>query len=94
MCYLRGVLMTRLNRHDRAKEHFMEALSLDVKCFDAFHELTNGNLLGVDEGTRRSGTEDFLGSRAFSYRVGLCRGLAVHAADTRGCGLCQVGVSD
>ena len=42
--------MTRLNRHDRAKEHFMEALSLDVKCFDAFHELTNGNLLGVDEG--------------------------------------------
>lgn len=50
MCYLRGVLMTRLNRQDRAKEHFMEALALDVKCYDAFHELVNGNLLGVDEG--------------------------------------------
>ncbi|KAG8959317.1 anaphase promoting complex subunit cdc16 [Tulasnella sp. 419] len=49
MCYLRGVLMTRLNRQDRAKEHFMEALALDVKCFDAFNELVNGNLLGIDE---------------------------------------------
>ncbi|KAG9017193.1 anaphase promoting complex subunit cdc16 [Tulasnella sp. 427] len=50
MCHLRGVLMTRLNRQDRAKEHFMEALALDVKCYDAFHELINGNLLGIDEG--------------------------------------------
>lgn len=50
MCHLRGVLMTRLNRQDRAKEHFMEALALDVKCYDAFHELISGNLLGIDEG--------------------------------------------
>ncbi|KIO34707.1 hypothetical protein M407DRAFT_63985 [Tulasnella calospora MUT 4182] len=49
MCHLRGVLMTRLNRQDRAKEHFMEALALDVKCYDAFHELISGNLLGIDE---------------------------------------------
>jgi anaphase-promoting complex subunit 6 len=52
MCYLRGVLMTRLNRQDRAKEHFMEALALDVKCFDAFNELVGGNLLGIEEGKR------------------------------------------
>ena len=42
--------MTRLNRQDRAKEHFMEALALDVKCFDAFNELVGGNLLGIEEG--------------------------------------------
>lgn len=50
MCYLRGVLMTRLNRQDKAREHFMEALALDVKCFDAFEELVGGQLLAADEG--------------------------------------------
>ncbi|KAG8885545.1 anaphase promoting complex subunit cdc16 [Tulasnella sp. 332] len=49
MCYLRGVLMTRLNRQDKAREHFMEALALDVKCFDAFEELVGGQLLAADE---------------------------------------------
>ncbi|KAG9024750.1 anaphase promoting complex subunit cdc16 [Tulasnella sp. JGI-2019a] len=49
MCYLRGVLMMRLNRQDKAREHFMEALALDVKCFDAFEELVGGQLLAADE---------------------------------------------
>lgn len=28
----------------------MEALALDVKCFDAFEELIGGQLLAIDEG--------------------------------------------
>lgn len=42
--------MTRLSRPDKAREHFMEALALDVKCFDAFEELIKSHLLDVDQG--------------------------------------------
>ena len=31
----------------------MEALSLDVKCFESFEALIAGNMLGVDEGATR-----------------------------------------
>ncbi|KZS94278.1 TPR-like protein, partial [Sistotremastrum niveocremeum HHB9708] len=49
MCHLRGVLMLKLNRTDRAKECFMEALALDVKCFDAFEHLVGGEMMTADE---------------------------------------------
>ncbi|KAJ2914496.1 hypothetical protein MD484_g5905, partial [Candolleomyces efflorescens] len=49
MCYLRGLLMLKLNRADQAKTCFMEALALDVKCADAFSQLVNAEMLSPDE---------------------------------------------
>jgi len=49
MCYLRGLLMLKLNRADQAKTCFMEALALDVKCADAFMQLVNAEMLTPDE---------------------------------------------
>ncbi|KAF8515403.1 TPR-like protein [Hysterangium stoloniferum] len=49
MCHLRGILMLRLNRNDRAKESFLEALALDVKCYDAFEQLIGGELMRPEE---------------------------------------------
>ncbi|RDB26326.1 Anaphase-promoting complex subunit cut9 [Hypsizygus marmoreus] len=49
MCNLRGVLMLKLNRGDQAKECFMEALALDVKCYDAFEQLVTGEMMTPDE---------------------------------------------
>ena len=49
-CYLRGLLMQKLNRGDEAKESFLEALSLDVKCYDAFQKLVDSQMMTPDEG--------------------------------------------
>ncbi|KAK2463455.1 hypothetical protein APHAL10511_004541 [Amanita phalloides] len=49
MCHLRGVLMLKLNRGDQAKQCFMEALVLDVKCFEAFDQLVSGEMMTADE---------------------------------------------
>jgi anaphase-promoting complex subunit 6 len=51
MCNLRGLLMLKLNRGDQAKACFMEALALDVKCYDAFEQLVGGEMMTVNEGT-------------------------------------------
>jgi len=50
MCHLRGILMLKLNRGDQAKLCFMEALTLDVKCYDAFDQLISGEMMTPDEG--------------------------------------------
>lgn len=50
MCYLRGLLHLRLSSPIEAKESFMEALTLDVKNYDAFHELINGQMMKPGEG--------------------------------------------
>jgi len=52
MCHLRGVLMLKLNRGDQAKQCFMEALALDVKCYSAFEYLIGGEMMAPDEGCR------------------------------------------
>ena len=50
MCHLRGVLMLKLNRGDQAKQCFMEALALDVKCYDSFEQLVSSEMMTPDEG--------------------------------------------
>lgn len=52
MCHLRGLLMLKLNRGDQAKHCFMEALALDVKCYDAFEQLVSGEMMTPEEGLR------------------------------------------
>ncbi|KAL5503810.1 CUT9 [Sanghuangporus vaninii] len=49
MCYLRGLLKLKLNRGESAKESFMEALALDVKCYEAFDQLISGEMMTADE---------------------------------------------
>nr|VWO99768.1 ANK_REP_REGION domain-containing protein [Ganoderma boninense] len=49
MCNLRGLLMLKLNRGDQAKQCFMEALALDVKCYEAFEQLVSGEMMTPDE---------------------------------------------
>lgn len=43
--------MLKLNRSDQAKMCFLEALALDVKCYDSFEQLINGEMMSTDEGT-------------------------------------------
>jgi len=52
MCHLRGLVMLKLNRSDQAKQCFLEALALDVKCYDSFEQLINGEMMSVDEGNQ------------------------------------------
>lgn len=54
MCHLRGLLMLKLNRGDQAKNCFMEALALDVKCYEAFEQLISGEMMTPIEGTVRN----------------------------------------
>ncbi|KAF9223525.1 TPR-like protein [Gyrodon lividus] len=49
MCHLRGILMLKLNRGDQAKLCFMESLTLDVKCYDAFNQLISGEMMTPEE---------------------------------------------
>ncbi|GAA98873.1 uncharacterized protein L969DRAFT_88912 [Mixia osmundae IAM 14324] len=49
MCHLRGLVHLHHNATDRAKQSFMEALSLDVKCFESFEVLTSGSMMTPDE---------------------------------------------
>ncbi|KAF9818560.1 hypothetical protein IEO21_02665 [Rhodonia placenta] len=49
MCHLRGLLMLKLNRGDQAKTCFMEALALDVKCYESFEQLVTGEMMTPDE---------------------------------------------
>jgi anaphase-promoting complex subunit 6 len=50
MCHLRGLIHLHLNSIDRAKTCFMEAVSLDVKCYESFDALVGGNMMSLDEG--------------------------------------------
>ncbi|KZV78912.1 TPR-like protein [Exidia glandulosa HHB12029] len=49
MCHLRGLLMLKMNRTDKAKECFLEALLLDVKNYEAFDVLVTGEMMSIDE---------------------------------------------
>ena len=50
MCQLRGSLHLRLSSLALAKESLMEALMLDVKNYEAFRELVDGNMMSSTEG--------------------------------------------
>ena len=44
------MLKLKLNRPESAKECFMEALAIDVKCYEAFDQLISGEMMTADEG--------------------------------------------
>lgn len=49
VCHLRGQIYMRLDEPAKAKEAFLLALALDVKNYDSFSALIDGQLLGEDE---------------------------------------------
>ncbi|CAL8582392.1 anaphase-promoting complex subunit Cut9 [Xanthoria parietina] len=49
MCFLRGVCFAKQNSYDRAKECYMDAVRIDVQCFEAFDQLMKNSLLPPDE---------------------------------------------
>lgn len=49
MCYLRGVVFANQNNYEKAKDAYKEAVMVDVKCFEAFNELINNDLLSPRE---------------------------------------------
>ncbi|PHH83789.1 hypothetical protein CDD82_2661 [Ophiocordyceps australis] len=49
MCYLRGICYAKQNAFDRAKECYMDAVRIDVQCFEAFQQLVKNSLLSPDE---------------------------------------------
>lgn len=49
MCYLRGVCFAKQNSFDRAKSAYMDAVRLDVQCYEAFDQLMKNSLLTPDE---------------------------------------------
>ncbi|EIM21594.1 TPR-like protein [Wallemia mellicola] len=49
LCHLRGLIHLQLNSTERAKQSFIEALSLDVKNYDSFVKLVGGAMLTDDE---------------------------------------------
>ncbi|KAL8682697.1 MAG: hypothetical protein Q9186_001293 [Xanthomendoza sp. 1 TL-2023] len=49
MCYLRGICFAKQNSYDRAKECYMDAVRIDVQCFEAFDQLMKNCLLPPDE---------------------------------------------
>ena len=48
--HLRGLIHLHQGANDLAKEAFIEALSRDVKCFESFEMLVNGEMMTHDEG--------------------------------------------
>ena len=90
MCHLRGILMLKLNRGDQAKQCFMEALALDVKCYDAFDQLVTGEMMTPDEGySRFSPREDSLTPR---FRMGICTRTSICFSDTSRCTICPAHI--
>ncbi|KAI4261640.1 MAG: hypothetical protein L6R42_003156, partial [Xanthoria sp. 1 TBL-2021] len=49
MSFLRGVCFAKQNSYDRAKECYMDAVRIDVQCFEAFDQLMKNCLLPPDE---------------------------------------------
>ena len=69
------MLRLKMNRGESAKECFMEALALDVKCYEAFDQLISGEMMTADEGK-------FPSHWAYSYivtlgRMGICPGFGI-----------------
>lgn len=84
MCYLRGILMLKLGRPESAKTCFMEALSLDVKCYEAFDQLTGGELMTVDEGVYREKRPcEFMATNC-ECRMGIYARAPIQRTDCRG----------
>jgi len=49
LCYLKGLIYSKQNQYDKAKESLKEALLIDVNCYEAFNLLVSNYMLTNDE---------------------------------------------
>jgi hypothetical protein len=80
MCHLRGILMLKTNRSEQAKLCFMEALALDVKCYESFEQLIGGEMLGPDEGPQTTACYAVYSCLIVRYRMVVCPGTCLSGA--------------
>lgn len=92
MCHLRGILMLKLNRTARAKDCFMEALALDVKCYDAFEMLIGGELMTIDEGQFLEGFQRLQVSETYKCRMGFYSSTVIQGTCSFGSRICEAGL--
>ena len=83
--------MLKLNRGDQAKACFMEALALDVKCYEAFEQLVDGEMMTPEEGKTILVTLRI--SFDHSSRVAVCKKSSLPRANASRCGFRTVDVS-
>jgi hypothetical protein len=57
--------MLKLNRSEIAKQCFMEALALDIKCYDAFEQLVSREIMTAEEGETTRISSQLSHSRRF-----------------------------
>lgn len=74
--------MLKLNRGDQAKACFMEALALDVKCYDAFEQLVSGEMMTVEEGPSHFSFSPVLSLNS-SLRMGVCSVFGLQVSNSR-----------
>lgn len=75
--------MLKLNRGDQAKNCFMEALALDVKCYDAFEQLVSGEMMTPEEGLCILLYCLLIFHINFPQNGNLCKGLRMHRKHRR-----------
>lgn len=73
--------MLKLNRGDQAKQCFMEALALDVKCYDSFEQLISSEMMTPDEGKLSYSIFNVCCS-SYPLRMGICTGLSIRSSST------------
>ncbi|ORX75331.1 TPR-like protein, partial [Anaeromyces robustus] len=49
LCYLKGLIYSKQNQYDKAKESLKEALFIDVNCYEAFNLLISNYMLTNEE---------------------------------------------
>ena len=78
--------MLKLNRGDQAKQCFMEALALDVKCYDAFDQLVTGEMMTPDEGCFTFTLRE--GPLTTRFRMGVCSRTSICFSDASRRSIC------
>jgi hypothetical protein len=83
--------MLKLNRGDQAKQCFMEALALDVKCYESFEQLMSGEMMTPDEGEWRI-VAHFLDSVRLDFRMGVYPRTSVLFSDAPRCSIRSINL--
>lgn len=77
--------MLKLGKGHQAKQCFMEALALDIKCYEAFEQLITSEMMNPTEG---GGDLTISFNRSFNrlvFRVGICARTRILCSSSRRC---------
>lgn len=78
MCYARGKAYLLIKDIDNARDCFKEALTVDVKCYDALEALVKYNMMEEKAGKSHINTLPLNCDDSFLvYRMGICHDLTL-----------------